>query len=147
MRFKDHSLKIWFYRPELQRDGEDVLHIFWKCEVPAGEDRPLSKCVSRDSASLNGREGGREGRREGGREGWVEGFEHRGEACLGFSPTGTPIDDVEWKRSLFTLHIKSSFSRQTVYLLQDSGQIPRSFISIYRLFSALYVQIFARQNL
>lgn len=115
--------------------------------MPAGEDRPLSKCVSRDSASLNGREEGREGRREGGREGWVEGFEHRGEACLGFSPTGTPIDDVEWKRSLFTLHIKSSFSRQTVYLLQDSGQITRSFISIYRLFSVLYGQIFAQQNL
>lgn len=115
--------------------------------MPAGEDRPLSKCVSRDSASLNGREEGREGRREGGREGWVEGFQHRGEARLGFSPTGTPIDDVEWKRSLFTLHIKSSFSRQTVYLLQNSGQIPCSVISIYRLFSVLYVQIFAQQNL
>lgn len=40
---------------------------------------------------------------------WVEGTEHRGETCLGACPTGTPIDDVEWERKLFTLHIKSSF--------------------------------------
>lgn len=57
--------------------------------MPAGEDGPLWKCVSRDSASLKGREG------------WAEGIEHRGEACLGSCPTGTPIDDVEWKRRLF----------------------------------------------
>lgn len=45
----------------------------------------------------------------------MEGTEHRGEACLGSFPTATPMDDdVEWKKRLFTLHIESSFSSQTL---------------------------------
>lgn len=71
LRFKDHSLSIRFIVWNFSPTGR----MFWTFSKSV---RCLLEKTGRDSASLNGR-------------GWVEGIEHRGEACLGSYPTGTPL--------------------------------------------------------